>query len=77
MHMQFELKSDSWKSSVIYFARILQYWCILVSNVKISCGLICVCSDDSHEYTWIRYTHEFHHNLYYIILYTSQNLNEP
>ena len=51
MHMQFELKSDSWKSSVIYFVRILQYWCILVSNGEISCGLICVCSDDSQEYT--------------------------
>ena len=31
---------------------------LLVSNGEILCGVICACSDDSHEYTWIRYTHE-------------------
>ena len=31
---------------------------LLVSNGKILCDLICACSNDSHEYTLIRYTHE-------------------
>ena len=32
---------------------------LLVSNGKISCGLIRVCSDDSHEYAHELDTHEF------------------
>ena len=44
------VKDDSWKSSVIYFMRICNTGVLLISNGKISCDLIRVCSDDSHEY---------------------------
>ena len=47
----FSLKNDSWKSSVIYFMRICNTGVLLVSSGKISCDLVRVCSDDSHEYT--------------------------
>ena len=45
---------------MIYFMRICNTGVLLVSNGKISCDLIRACSDDSHEYVRIRYTHEFH-----------------
>ena len=44
---------------MIYFMRIYNTGVLLVNNGKILCDLI-VCSDDSHEYSLIRYTHEFH-----------------
>ena len=47
----FSLKNDSWKSSVIYFIQICNTGVLLVSNGKILCDLIRVCSDDSHEYS--------------------------
>ena len=34
---------------MIYFMRIYKTGVLLISNGKISCDLIRVCSDDSHE----------------------------
>ena len=45
---------------MIYFMRICNSGALLVGNGKISCDLIHACSDDSHEYASIGYTHEFH-----------------
>ena len=47
----FSFKSDSWKSSVIYFVRICNTGVLLVNNGEISCDLIRARSDDSHGYT--------------------------
>ena len=44
----FSLKTDSWKSSAIYFMQIYNTGVLLVSDGKFSCDLICACSDDSH-----------------------------
>ena len=33
----------------IYFMQICNTGVLLVSNGKILCGLICACSDDSHD----------------------------
>ena len=43
-------KSDSWKSSVIYFMRISNTGVLLVSIGNILCDSICACSNDSHKY---------------------------
>ena len=45
---------------MIYFMRICNTGVLLVSNGRIPCDLIGVCSDDSHEYARIIYTLEFH-----------------